>query len=167
MNICLPVFVVTCLDSPGYIPSTEIANFLRNSQSDFHNSCTILHSNTTNYTFSVYKGFSFSASSSIFIVFYSFWLHLWLSEVLGQGIEPVPQHKPKLMKWQHWILNLLCRKRIPLFFFFFFFFFFFLVIVTLMDIEWYHIMILFICFKIASYKCICSFINGIASIKII
>ena len=35
-------------------------------------------------------------------------------EVPGPGIEPTPQQWPKLLAWQHWILNSLCHKRAPM-----------------------------------------------------
>ena len=39
--------------------------------------------------------------------------HPWLMEVPGPGIEPLPQHQPKLLQWQCQILNLLRQRRTP------------------------------------------------------
>ena len=38
-----------------------------------------------------------------------FWSCLQHIEIPGPGIKPVPQYQPKLLQWQHWILNTLCH----------------------------------------------------------
>ena len=42
-----------------------------------------------------------------------FWLLPWHAEGPGPGIEPKPQQWPKLLQWQHQILNWLCHKGTP------------------------------------------------------
>ena len=50
-----------------------------------------------------------------FLSFFSFLflLHLWHMEVPVPGTEPMPLQWPKLLQWQHWILNPLCHRRTP------------------------------------------------------
>ena len=45
------------------------------------------------------------------LLFFFFWLCPWHMEVPGPGIKPMPQQQPKLLQWQHWILNLLHHKQ--------------------------------------------------------
>ena len=51
---------------------------------------------------------SLSLSLSLF-----FLLHPWHVQVPRPGTEPTPQQWPKLLQWQHQILNLLCHKGTP------------------------------------------------------
>ena len=44
-----------------------------------------------------------------------FWPCLGHVEVFKPKIKPMPQQQPKLLKWQHWVCNLLCHKGTPLF----------------------------------------------------
>ena len=48
-----------------------------------------------------------------FFFFFFFWLHLQHMEILGPGIEPVPQQWLKLLQWQCQIFNLLCHRGTP------------------------------------------------------
>ena len=39
--------------------------------------------------------------------------HPWHAEVPGPEMKPIPKQWPKLLQWQHRILNPLCHKRTP------------------------------------------------------